>query len=115
MKRTIPDIPVVFLHYDTEACLIFCFGAATAEIQDWGLESSFQDERWVENKSSFGYIFKLSPRWRHPTQVGNMALMLRGEVGAGDIDLVINTVESTVRAIRLYTIIEGESNLSQKE
>lgn len=52
----------------------------------------------VENKFSWGYIFKISPRWRHLVQVGNTALMLKEETGVGDTDLVIITIEITVRA-----------------
>lgn len=39
--------------------------------------------------------------------------MLKGE--AGNIDLVTNTVESTMRVIGLYTIIEGENTPFKRE
>lgn len=39
--------------------------------------------------------------------------MLKGE--AGNIDLVTNLVESTMRVIGLYTITEGENTSSKRE
>lgn len=39
--------------------------------------------------------------------------MLKGE--AGNIDLVTNIIESTMRVIGLYTTIEGENTPSKRE
>ena len=41
------------------------------------------------------------------------ALMLKGE--AGNIDLMTNIVESTMRVIGLHTIIEGGNTPSKRE